>query len=179
MYLLANMKRLCVGLLAFLLLTGTCSATRLKYICDYGEYDSHIYLDVDSIRLAEKNDKYHRGFVFRTFWKPSGYDRMKYLATNMSKGSSLAYKLYTHDYSYDVYIYEVDLKYGMRLITAEFYNHNDALIHVLNFKESPYENTRNHSRDYLIAKSAYAAAREKFPYIKSLPYYEHASQSYK
>jgi hypothetical protein len=171
-------KLMLIGALV-LSLTATCSATSLKYVCDFGDYDSHVYVDVDSIRLAEKNDESHRGFVFRTFWKPSGVDRMKFLATNMGNGSAIAFQLYEQNYAYSVYIYELDLMYRMRTIAVEFRNQNDDIIKVLNFKDPPYKDTHEHSQDYRIAKTAYTYAREKFQYIKTLPYYDHASQSYK
>lgn len=160
-------------------LTAPCSATNLKYVCDFGDYDSHVYVDVDSIRLAEKNDESHRGFVFRTFWKPSGVDRMKFLANNMGNGSSIAFQLYEQNYAYSVYIYEIDLKYKMRTIAVEFRNQNDDIIKVLKFKDPPYRSVKEHSQNYLITKTAYSAARERFKYLMTLPYYDHASQSYK
>lgn len=173
------MKKLLMVMFLLLSLTATCSATNLKHIFEYGDYDSHTYLDTDSIRLAERDDVQHRGFVFRVFWMPSGVDRMKKIALGMEQSNDIALQLYNQDYSYSVQIYELDLKYRMRIIAVEFRNQNNDIIKVMTFKDPPYKDVHGHSQDLLIAKAAYASAKSKYTYIKALPYYEHKTQSYK
>lgn len=167
-------------MLALCLSFSLCSARNLQYIMDSTDHESKLYLDTDSVRLAEIGTPY-RGMVFRVFDMKSFYDRQAFLYMLTQNGSFEQYQLLSsHDWSYIVDIYEISVDdNSIRLICEEFYSANDDLILPMKFGDPRYRPINGH---YKYSKISIAASKyfiDNFDYIKTLPYYDFESDSYK
>jgi hypothetical protein len=167
-------------MLILLLSFSICSAKNLQYIVDSTDHESMIYLDVDSVRMAELYTP-HYGIVFRVVTMESFYDRQLFLYTLTQNGSFKQYEtLSSGGWSYTVNIYELSVADNtMRLINEEYCNANDDLI--LSYREPnpSYRPIKDHT---IISRIAVAASRyfvDNSDYIKTLPYYDFESDSYK
>lgn len=157
-----------------------CSARNLQYIMDSSDHESALYLDTDSIRMAEIG-KPNCGMVFRVFDMKSFYDRQAFLYMLTQNRSFEQYELLAYnDWSYVVDIYEHSNSDGaIRLICEEFYNSNDELIFPMRFGDPQYKLIANNYKYTMIFNAAARYFIDHFDYIKTLPYYDFESDSYK
>jgi len=167
-------------MLALCLSFSLCSARNLQYIMDSTDHESELYLDTDSVRLAEIGTP-HYGIVFRVFEMESFYDRQLFLYELTQNGSFKQFDtLNSHGWSYTVEIYEYSVPdMAMRHVCEEYYNANDDLILSKKSDDFRYRPVKGHSIISKIAVAANQYAIDNFDYIKTLPYYDFESDSYK
>lgn len=167
-------------MLILLLSFSICSARNLQYIIDSTDHESKLYLDTDSVRMAEIGTT-HYGIVFRVFNMESFYDRQLFLYTLTQNGSFKQYEtLSSHGWSYTVEIFEYSVSDStMRHVSEEYYNANDDLILSKRADDYRYKPIKDHTIIQRIAIAACKYFVSNADYLKTLPYYDFESDSYK
>lgn len=169
-----------------LLLAVPCSAKNLEHIVDYvdlnfGDTESSIFLDTDSIRLSELGTGKNSGFVFRVFDMKSREERQKFMHSLISSRATDYFgMLYYGNWAYDVCIYEMaPYRKALRLITIEHYSDTDKLIKSYRVKNAVFEPAKSYSHGRDIYNFVLKYISGKVPYYQTLPWYDYESDSYK